>query len=143
MLCLIIVLVTSLFGPDGETLVLIAQVFGHCLPFLLFVYTVCRLQVKLEFAYRLMVLPPHYGYTDHTMLCERKPAVIEGNAFLSFEHMAMTGSVRGSPNGSIGNFTNGTIGSHWLYWFTIGTNGITNGTIGRTLNDIGKPLVEP
>ena len=30
-------------------------------------------------------------------------------------------------------FTNGTIG----------TNGITNGTIGRTLNDIGLPLVEP
>ena len=28
-------------------------------------------------------------------------------------------------------FTNGTIG----------TNGITNGTIGRTLNDIGIPLV--
>ena len=41
----------------------------------------------------------------------------------------------GFPNGTIGNFTieraNGTIG----------TNGITNGTIGRTLKDIGIPLV--
>ena len=63
-------------------------------------------------------------------------------------------SVRGSPNGTIGNFTNGTIGSQWL------TNGlpltpieplgesmvplalpITIGTIGKTLNDIGIPLV--
>ena len=26
---------------------------------------------------------------------------------------------------------------------TVGTNGITNGTIGRTLDDIGIPLVEP
>ena len=69
-----------------------------------------------------------------------------------------TGSARGSPNGTIGNFTNGTIGSQWYHWLTngtkgiigrangticitIGTNGITNGTIGRTLNDIGIPLV--
>ena len=68
------------------------------------------------------------------------------------------GSVRGSPNGTIGNFTNGTIGSQCYHWLTngtngtigrinstigitIGTNGITNGTIGRTLNDIGIPLV--
>ena len=60
------------------------------------------------------------------------------------------GSVRSSPNGTIGNFTNGTIGSQWYHWLTnvtngtdctigrandtigitIGTNGITNGTIG-------------
>ena len=68
------------------------------------------------------------------------------------------GSVRGSPSGTIGNFTNGTIGSQWYHWLTnctngtigrangtigitIGTNGKTNGTIGRTLNDIGIPLV--
>ena len=65
------------------------------------------------------------------------------------------GSVRGSPNGTIGNYTNGTIGSQWYHWLTngtigrangtifitIGTNGITNGTIGRTLNAIGIPLV--
>ena len=76
------------------------------------------------------------------------------------EHISETdtGSVRGSPNGTIGNFTNGTIGSQWYHWLTygtngtigrangticitIGTNGITNGTIGRTLNDIGIPLV--
>ena len=73
--------------------------------------------------------------------------------------------VRGSPNGTIGNFTNGTIGCQWYHWLTIGTNGTigrangtigitigtngitngtigrTNGTIGRTLNDIGIPLV--
>ena len=43
---------------------------------------------------------------------------------------------------------NGTIGSQWYHWLTIGTIGsangtigITNGTIGRTLNDIGIPLV--
>ena len=76
------------------------------------------------------------------------------------------GSVRGSPNGTIGNFTNGNIGNQWYHWLTNGTNGtnvfiwrancticitigtnrITNGTIGRTLNDIGislVPLVEP
>ena len=67
------------------------------------------------------------------------------------------GSVRGSSNGTIGNFTNGTIGLPMVplayQWFgtigrangiignTIGTNGITNGTIGRTLNDNGIPLV--
>ena len=63
------------------------------------------------------------------------------------------GSVRGSSNGTIGNFT---IGSEWYHWLTngtigrasgtigitIGTNGITNGTIGRTWNDIGIPLVQ-
>ena len=75
------------------------------------------------------------------------------------------GSVRGSPNVTIGNFTNGTIGSQWYHWhtngsnstigrtnstigrangtigITIGTNVITNGTIVITLNDIGIPLV--
>ena len=40
-------------------------------------------------------------------------------------------SVRGSPNGTIGNFTNGTIGSQWL----------TNGTIGLPLAPI-VPLGE-
>ena len=63
-------------------------------------------------------------------------------------------SVRGSPNGTIGNFTNGTIGSQWL---TNGTIGLPLApivplgesmvplalpiTIGKTLNDIGIPLV--
>ena len=73
------------------------------------------------------------------------------------------GSVRDSPHGNIGNFTNSTIGSQWYHWhtngtngtigrangtrangtisITIGTNGITNVTIGRTMNDIGIPLV--
>ena len=68
------------------------------------------------------------------------------------------GSVLGSPNGTIGNFTNGIIGSQWYHWLTNGTNGtigrangtigltivtngITNGTIGKTLNDICIPLV--
>ena len=63
------------------------------------------------------------------------------------------GCVRGSPNGTIGNITNGTIGSQWYQWYhwerrangtigiTIGTNGITNGTTDRTMNDIGIPLV--
>ena len=36
----------------------------------------------------------------------------------------INGSVRGSPNSTNGNFTNGTIG------ITIVTKGITNGTIG-------------
>ena len=59
------------------------------------------------------------------------------------------------PNGTIGNFTNGTIGSQWYHWLTdgtirrangtigitIGTNGVYNGTIGRTLNNICIPLV--
>ena len=43
---------------------------------------------------------------------------------------------------------NGTIGYQWYRWLTngtigitIGTNDFTNGTIGRTLNDIGIPLV--
>ena len=47
---------------------------------------------------------------------------------------------------SIGNFAH-TVG-YLQYWLpmvftngTIGANGIANGTIGRTLNDIGIPLV--
>ena len=40
-------------------------------------------------------------------------------------------SVRGSPNGTIGYFTNGTVGSQWL----------TNGTIGLPLAPI-EPLGE-
>ena len=43
----------------------------------------------------------------------------------------------------IGNFAH-TVGclQYWLPTvFTIGNNGITNGTIGRTLNDICIPLV--
>ena len=61
-----------------------------------------------------------------------------------------------ATNSTIGKITNGTIWrtpnrftvdclQYWLQSvFTngaIGTNGITNGTIGRTLNDIGIPLV--
>ena len=58
----------------------------------------------------------------------------------------------GFPNGTIGNFTNGTIGLPLGepmvpgIGMTIGTNCFTNGTIGRTLNDFGipvVPLVEP
>ena len=66
-------------------------------------------------------------------------------------------SARGSPNGTIGYFTNGTIGSQCLTNGTIGLPlapivqlgesmvplalPITIGTIGKTLNDIGIPLV--
>ena len=74
------------------------------------------------------------------------------------EQKVNNGTVWGSPNGTIGNFTSGTIGRQWYHWLTngtngtigradgticitIGTNGNTNGTIGRTLNDIGIPLV--
>ena len=49
---------------------------------------------------------------------------------------------RGSPNGTIGNFKMEPMVANC----SIGTNGITNGTIGRTLNDIGillVSLVEP
>ena len=65
--------------------------------------------------------------------------------------------VRNSPNGTIGNFTNGTIGSQWYHWqhenperfsatngtiganVTIGKNVGTNGTIGSPNGTIGKP----
>ena len=53
-------------------------------------------------------------------------------------------SVRGSPNGTIGKFTNGTSGGNVGTNSTngaIGENVGTNGTISRTLNDIGLPLV--
>ena len=57
-----------------------------------------------------------------------------------------TGFVRGSPSGTIGKFTNGTIGGNvgiinGTIGGNVGTNGITNVTICRTLNDIGLPLV--
>ena len=76
--------------------------------------------------------------------------------------MSFEGSVRGSPKGTIGNLTNGTIGRQWYHCLTngtnctigrangiigitvcitLGSNGITNGTIGKTLNDICIPLV--
>ena len=45
------------------------------------------------------------------------------------------GSVWGSPNGTIGNFTNGTIGSQWYHC-------LTNGTIGLPMVPI-VPLGEP
>ena len=78
-------------------------------------------------------------------------------SFVSYSN-SFIGSVRGSPNVTIGNSTNGTIGSQWHHWLTngtnsttgrangtigitIGTNGITNVTIVITLNDIGIPLV--
>ena len=53
----------------------------------------------------------------------------------------------GFPNGSIGNLSNGTIGSQWFHWLNNGTNG-TEGraryTIGRTLNGLLLvALVEP
>ena len=49
----------------------------------------------------------------------------------------VSGSVRGSPNGTIGNFTNGIIGSQWYHW-------LTNGTIGLPLAPfvpLGEPMV--
>ena len=54
------------------------------------------------------------------------------------------GSVRGSPNGIIGIFTNGTIRVA-NYWLTnIGRANGANGMIGRTFNDIVYHwLVEP
>ena len=45
-------------------------------------------------------------------------------------------------NGTIG-LTMVPLAYHLYRWHCIGTNGFTNGTIGRTLNDIGIPLVEP
>ena len=33
-----------------------------------------------------------------------------------FKTAEFIGSVRGSPNGTIGNFTNVTIGSQWYHW---------------------------
>ena len=54
--------------------------------------------------------------------------------------VANGGSVRGSPNGTIGNFTNGTIGSQWYHWLTNGTSGTigrANGTIGITIGTNG------
>ena len=45
------------------------------------------------------------------------------------------GSVRGSPNGTIGNFNDGTIGSQWYHW-------LTNGTVGLPMVPI-VPLREP
>ena len=61
------------------------------------------------------------------------------------EHHKLTldidsGSVRGSPNGTIGNFTNGTIGSQWHHWLTNGTNS-TIGTANGTIGIIALPLV--
>ena len=52
--------------------------------------------------------------------------------------LVANGTIGGNTdiNGKDG-ITNGTIGGN------IGTNGNTNGTIGRTLNIIGLPLVEP
>ena len=61
--------------------------------------------------------------------------------------------VRDSPNGTIGNFTNGTIGSKWYHYperfseangtiganVTIGGNVGNNGTIGSPKGTIGKP----
>ena len=35
-----------------------------------------------------------------------------------FLDLPYNGSVRGSPNGTIGNFTNGTIGSQRYHWLT-------------------------
>ena len=47
------------------------------------------------------------------------------------------GPVRGSPNGTIGNFTNGSIGSQWYHWLTDGAisdkapvvSGVPQGTV--------------
>ena len=62
-------------------------------------------------------------------------------SLLSIRRQTDYGSVRGSPNGSIGNFTNGAICSqlahqwyHWLTNRTMNDIGIPFGTIGRTMN---------
>ena len=54
--------------------------------------------------------------------------------------VCIIGSIRGSPNGTIGNFTNDTICNQWYHWLTIGTNcttGRANGTIGITIGTNG------
>ena len=49
-----------------------------------------------------------------------------------------TGSVRGYPNNTIGKFTKGTIGSLVPL---VENDYITNGTIGRSLDDIGQSTI--
>ena len=69
---------------------------------------------------------------------KKKQAMQQG--YVSDNKLNNIGSVRGSPNGTIGKFTSCIIGSRTIGG-NVGTNGITNGTIGRTLSDIGLPLV--
>ena len=59
------------------------------------------------------------------------------NNLYIFIKISNSGSVRGSPNGTIGNFTNGTIGSQWYHWLTNGTDG----TIGDPMVPLALPLV--
>ena len=54
------------------------------------------------------------------------------------------GSVRGSRNGPIGNFTNGTIGSQWHHWLTNGTIGlpmVPTVPLGEQMVPLALPLV--
>ena len=64
----------------------------------------------------------------------------------SVGNFAHTGSVRGSPNGTIGNFTNGTIGSsQWCHWLTNGTVGLPMVPIvplGESMVPLALPLVQ-
>ena len=67
-------------------------------------------------------------------------SIYHGNYCLPFMGHIIELSVRGSPNGTIGNFTNGTIGSQWL---TNGAcvHGSTNGTNGRPIPFKVLPMV--
>ena len=55
-----------------------------------------------------------------------------------FKVMSNTGSVRVSPNGTIGNFTNGTIGSQWYHLLTMGP--IV--PLGEPMVPVALPLVQ-
>ena len=52
------------------------------------------------------------------------------------------GSVRGSPNGTIGNFTNGAVGSQWYHWCTIGLPMVPIVPLGEPMVPLALPLVQ-
>ena len=64
-----------------------------------------------------------------------KQLAVNGIFFDIHKVQTNIGSVRGSPNSTIGNFTDGTIGSQWYHW-------LTNGTIGLPMVPI-VPLALP
>ena len=63
--------------------------------------------------------------------------IIHSTLFLYVLFLSNVASVRGSTNGTIGNFTNGTIGSQWYHWLT----NVTNGTIWRANGTLAFPFV--